>query len=235
MRSIVLLLFVIVVAGCAGTAPVETYFPPQERLVSTVVLVDESLPEVWDHLLRRLPHNGFVIDKANRESGKIVAVLSTDAPDLYADCGAVAYGAGKKIPLARTTSRPGVTSKFSQAALLQSTVYITVEEDRDGTLVSVKPYYELFVDVRTGGYRVRERWVAAPKIVGPDGEEYGGEVTLKRTVVETKGPRRVRSLPFVTNSPNELNWGTERDPLYVTCCSTGKIETLILGMAGGKP
>lgn len=235
-RSIpALLLGAVMGTGCGGTIPAVTYFPPEEHVVSTVTLVREPPDVVWDRLLIRIPRKGLVVDTADRKAGKILAVFTTEAAHEFADCGAVASGAGKKESLTRTVSRPGRTSAYRRAAFLRSSVYITVEKDRDGTLVSLKPYHDVFVDTQRTTASMRERWVASRKILRPDGTSYGGEITLIPVPGSGSRSRRVQSLTFVTNTPNTINWGTDDEPLMVNCCSTGKLEALILSLAEPEP
>jgi hypothetical protein len=208
-RFPVLLLGAVMGAGCGGTVPTFTYYPPEEHVVATVVRVEDPVEVVWNRLLQRLPRQGLVVDKADRDTGTIAAVFTAEAAHEYADCGAVATGAGKKETLARTASKPGRLYTSRRETFLQSTVYITVEKDREGTLVSLKPYYRVAVQ--------------------------NALIRSKESAVDERLFRRDRSLTFLTNTPNEVNWGTDEDPLIVNCCSTGKLEALVLGLVEPAP
>jgi len=86
MKNVVLLLSVLLFAGCAGK--IEYIKPAQTYKTNNLLTINKPMSEVWKSTIPSLGGSFFVINNLDKESG-FINVSYSGNPEKYIDCGVI--------------------------------------------------------------------------------------------------------------------------------------------------
>jgi hypothetical protein len=220
------LLIMVFLAGCASPGmSTRQYQPPEPNKIENEKKVAKSFDETWDVLVAGLTKSVYVINNIDKASRIINFSFSSDAPELYLNCGTSYrnYSRGKENQSYTYPTAGSVVYKYGDAignrkqfprtvvarrkTSLGGRANVYVAPIPDGTTLSVNARYILQVNA-TGVYTVEN--------------VYG-------TPMQT-GQIQPFSQTWTLNTNQEFHGdaGTPEEPQPITCYATGKLERDIL-------
>ena len=227
MKRIILIVIVLVTAGCAKPGISRYDFTPAEYYeVKNELILDQSFENTWDILVEQLASSFYVINNIEKSSRLINVSFSSSSPEKYVDCGESVryYERGKEYEEFRYKVAESVSYKMAGVTTISSPMTTYVE--RKTKLEGRANIYVAPVEGKTK-ITVNVRYILTMVLRGQHALEnkYGKVVRYEQM------PSSSSSLTFSTNVEHKENLGNSSNPFWVSCFSTGKLEEDILSFA----
>ena len=206
--------------------------PPPEITIDNEMFIDRPFSEVWDELFKELAKSFYVINNIEKTSRIINISFSTDTPEEYVDFGTTTrtYDSGTEheeytYKLAESSSyklayKPKMRiygqyglhgiSNINRKTSLDGRANIYIAPENNGTRITVNCRFVLNVNTAGSNYIIKNMYGVTVASGLNQSEDY--------------------SVAFNTNQEKRSNWGTAKEPVYITCHSTGKLEQDILSL-----